>query len=164
MEWIKLWTKSWINGSGRLMTAEKRGIWADLLALAGEAKLRDGTLRYNVGQPMELDYIATVLHLQIETLEAAIDCFKNDINFDDGESRIKVWEDGTIQITNFDRYQSISVGKKKLTGRELQLWELQTLNRLANKHPIEAMNVDKVKEHIAKVVEDSNDDNNQNAV
>ena len=105
MQWIKLWTQGWIFGSGRTMTPEKRGVWVDLLALAGEAKFRDGTLRFEVDKPMTKEWIANTLMLEMETLEACLVAFKSDINADDGQPRINIWEDGTIEITNWEKYQ-----------------------------------------------------------
>lgn len=151
MEWIRLWTQSWINGSGRLMTAEKRGIWADLLALAGEAKLRDGTLRYNIDKPYSKEYIASILNIPLESLEAALVVFQSDLNADNGEPRIKIWEDGTIEITNWAKYQPpVPEGKGKLKGRDLELVQRVEARRLAEKFPIEVANTESIK----KMVED----------
>lgn len=112
-DWIKLYTGKWLRGSGRTMTAEKRGIWADLLALAAETKFRDGTLRFEVGQPMSRDYICSVCLLTREQLDPAIVAFQADINADDGKPRVEIWEDGTIKLNNFERYQAVPDGKGK---------------------------------------------------
>ena len=111
--WIKFFTAKWLYGSGRTMTAEKRGVWADLLALAAETKLRDGTLRFDVGQPMPRDYISNILLLDRETLDACLTAFQGDLNTEDGQARVKVWEDGTIELTNFLRLQEGDKGKDK---------------------------------------------------
>ncbi len=81
MDWIKLYTTKWLYGSGRVMSAEKRGVWADLLALAAETKFRDGTLRFDVGQPMPRDYISNILKITPELLDICIDVFSKDIRF-----------------------------------------------------------------------------------
>lgn len=107
MDWIKLYSRKWLFGSGRAMTPEKRGVWVDLLALAAEAKLRDGTLRLDVGQPMGRDYIASVLMIDRQTLDACLAAYQADKNTDDGRGRIEIWEDGTIEITNWDKYQGM---------------------------------------------------------
>lgn len=126
MDWIKLHSKKWLFGSGRLMTPDKRGVWVDLLALAAESKLRDGTLRHDIDKPMTRDYIASVLLIDRELLDACIVAFHADKNVDDGKGRIEVWDDGTIEITNWDKYQSqpehivakkISIEKAKETKR-----------------------------------------------
>lgn len=109
MDWMKFFTKKWLYGSGRNMSPEKRGVWADLMALAAEAKLRDGSLRFDVGQPMPRDYIAAVLRIDRELLDICINCFSQDYNYEgDGKARIEVWEDGTINLTNFQKYQGVS--------------------------------------------------------
>ena len=38
--WVKLYCDQWLSGSLRGETPELRGIWADLLALAGSGLLR----------------------------------------------------------------------------------------------------------------------------
>ena len=104
--WLKLWSSKWLYGSGRTMTAEKRGVWIDLLALANEVKFRDGTLRFEVDRPMTRDYIANILQIDRHLLDACLVAFQADINTDDGNPRVKVWEDDTIELTNWDKYQS----------------------------------------------------------
>lgn len=145
MDWIKLYTGKWLYGSGRTMTAEQRGVWADLLALAGETKFRDGTLRFDTDKPIPRSYISSLLRISLELLDTCLDIFSKDLNSDDGKPRISIWEDGTIELTNFERFQEVPDPKKKLTGRELELAERQSLNRLASKHPVEAANVPEVK-------------------
>ena len=108
MEWIKLWTRKWLWGSGRNMTPEKRGVWIDILALAAEGKLRDGTLRFDVGQPMSRAWIAASLMIDPQSLDACLAAFQADLNADDSCPRISIWDDGTIQITNWERFQGKS--------------------------------------------------------
>jgi len=156
MEWIKVFTNKWLMGSGRVMTAEKRGIWIDLLVLAGEAKLRDGTLRFDKGKPMSRHYISEILNLNRESLDAAIVVFQNDVNVDDGEARVKVWDDGTIELVNFERYQATPDGKGKdnLTGRQLELTKRKQLLRLTEEFPIEAANSPAVRKIIGATDDD----------
>lgn len=154
MEWIKLWTAKWLYGSGRTMTPEKRGIWADLLALAAETKFRDGTLRFDTNQPMDKTYICAILRLTSEEFDSALVAFKSDINTEDGNPRVKVWEDGTIELTNFTHYQEVPENKKKLSGRELELYQRSQLNKLAEQYPIEAANTPAVR----KIIEGANND------
>ncbi len=120
MDWIKFYTSKWLFGSGRNMTPEKRGVWADFMALAAETKLRDGTLRFDVGQPMPREYIASVLRIPPETLDACIDVFAKDLNTDDHHPRIKIWDDGTIELTNWERFQGrVTFRKDKTKSSEL---------------------------------------------
>jgi len=107
MDWIKFYTGKWLYGSGRAMTAEKRGVWADLMALAAETKFRDGTLRFEVGEPMPRSYIAGLLRIPPDLLDACLTCFTQDVNIDDGQPRVKIWEDGTIELANFGHLQAI---------------------------------------------------------
>lgn len=136
MDWIKLYTQKWIWGSGRMMTPEKRGIWVDLLALAAESKFRDGTLRFEVGQPMPMRWIASTLMIDEDMLKAALEAFKADVNADDKLPRIQVWDDGTIQITNWDKYQ----GKpEKVKAKEAAIEEGRKTRR-STVNAINAMN------------------------
>ena len=103
--WIRFYTGKWLFGSGREMTPEKRAVWADLMALVGETKLRDGALRFDVGRPMSRNYIANVLQIGEDLLDACIAAFKADINSDDGQPRLQEWDDGTLYLTNFVEMQ-----------------------------------------------------------
>lgn len=115
MDWIKLYTGRWLYGSGRAMTAEKRGVWIDLLALAGETKFRDGTLRFEVGKPMTRDWIANTLMIERNTLDVCLIAFQADVNIDDGQPRVRIWDDETIEIVNWNKFQ----GKpEKVTAKE----------------------------------------------
>jgi len=152
MEWIKLYTGKWLYGSGRTMPAEKRGVWMDLLALAAETKFRDGTLRFDVGQPMPRDYIASILRLDRVVLDDSLTVFQTDINADDGKPRITVWDDGTIELTNFARYQAVPEDKKRLLdSRDIELVQRLQARKSARQYPDEAANV--VQEELDKTVE-----------
>ena len=137
MDWIKLHTHKWLYGSGRTMTAEQRGVWADLLALAGETKFRDGSLRFDVDSPMPRAYIAGVLRIPPELLDGCIEVFNADMNISDGLPRVAIWDDGTIMLNNFNGYQSVPTDKQKLDTRGLELYERGQLRRLTNKYPDE---------------------------
>lgn len=151
MEWIKLYTGKWLYGSGRTMTPEKRGVWMDLLSLAAETKFRDGTLRFDVDQPMPRDYIASILRLDRVVLDDSLAVFQADINADDGQSRVKIWDDGTIELTNFSRYQAIPEDKRQLDGRDLDLVQRLQTRKLAKKYPDEAADV--VKDELQAAIE-----------
>lgn len=125
MEWRKFYTRKWIYGSIRLSAPEIRGTFADLIALAGESKLGDGTLRHDVGKPMQREWIASVLMIPVELLDRTIEDGQKDVNVKDGKGRIQVWDDGTIQLTNFSEYQAGNIDQtpveapKKLTQEEI---------------------------------------------
>jgi len=113
-DWMPFYTGKWIYGSTCLHTTAQRGVWASLMALANETKLRDGTLRHDVGKPMARDYISAVLHIDKKELDESIEFFGKDKNADDGKGRIEIWEDGTIELTNFKKLlQRMSGGKKE---------------------------------------------------
>lgn len=140
MDWIKFYTRKWLWGSGRDMSAEERGIWADLMAMAGETKLRDGSLRFDVGKPMPREYIATVLRVPLERFNACLDIYAKDINTEDGSPRIKIWDDGTIELVKFIELQGLSSKEKteqpkEKSQEERDLGEKAYLFRLAKKHP-----------------------------
>jgi len=145
MEWIKFYTGKWLYGSGRTMSAEKRGVWADLMALAAETKFRDGSLRFEVDEPMPRSYICAILRISPDLLDSCIDAFVRDLNTDDGLARISIWDDGTIFLNNFERYQAIPEDKRRLTPREVELLQRKQLNMLGSKFPIEALNIPEVK-------------------
>lgn len=113
MEWFKFYARQWLFGSSRAMTPDKRGVWVDLLSLASETKFRDGTLRHEVGEPMTREYIAAVLKVDRHLLDVCLIAFQADYNLTDGQARIAVWDDGTIEITNWGRYQEKAVKAEK---------------------------------------------------
>jgi len=113
MPWLKVDTSGWLKGSIRKqLTPAQRGVWMDILAMAGDCRLRDGTLRHAEGIPMDRDYIAGVLRIPIELLNETINACQKDKNRADSKSRIAIWDDGTIQISNWERYQSTPLGKE----------------------------------------------------
>jgi len=139
MQWIKFYTGKWLYGSGRTMTPEKRGVWADLMALCGETKLRDGTLRFDVDRPMPRDYIANILQIDRQLFDVCLIAYQADINTDDGQPRVKIWDDGTIELTNFQKYQSPAEGgqkkKDKLSPRQRMALDLATTYKMLDQHP-----------------------------
>lgn len=108
MDWFKVYSKGWLQGSIRQqLTVEQRSVWIDLIALASETKFRDGTLRHGLDVPMPREYIASVLQIPLELLNATIEVCQHDRNFKDGKHRIEIWDDGTIELANFADYQSL---------------------------------------------------------
>lgn len=114
--WFKIDTEGWLQGTVRARgtTAEQRGVFIDLIALASSTRLRDGTLRFAVDSPMDRLWIANTLRIPLPVLNATIEAGQEDKNTRDGRHRIEVWEDGTIELTNFERYQAVPEGKKKV--------------------------------------------------
>ena len=139
--WFKIDTDGWLQGSIRIdLTPEQRGIWIDLLALASNTRLRDGTLRFAPDKPMPRDWIANNLRIPLESLNSTITACQLDKNKEDGRSRIEVWDDGTIEITNFARYQAIPPEKTRPRedSRARELRERHLTRQLAKQYPDEA--------------------------
>lgn len=148
MEWRKFYTRKWLYGSIRLARPDIRGTFADLMALAGESKLGDGTLRHDIGRPMAREWIANVLMIPLELLNETIDDGQNDKNVKDDRSRIVVWDDGTIEITNFTEYQSDANTKKKPPDKSEESKDKMALRRAVQKpelaHKAEEINGNQV--------------------
>lgn len=73
--WLKFWSKEWLEGSVRFdCTAEERGIFADLLALANESRNR-GIIQANETKPFPHHWIAGMLNLSDEVFENALKKF-----------------------------------------------------------------------------------------
>ena len=113
MEWLKMYSRGLLYGTTANMTDSEQATWFKLLAIANETKFRDGSLRFGIGQPMPLTFIATLCHRTVEQVEACIEAYKQDVNTDDSLSRIQIWDDGTLFITNFEKYQATPEGKGK---------------------------------------------------
>ena len=81
----KIDTQGWLKGSIRVdMTAAQRGVFADLIALASDTRLRDGTLRFAYDKPMSRQYIADTLRISLEELNSCIDVCVHDRNISFG--------------------------------------------------------------------------------
>jgi len=145
VDWLKLNSKGILRGSLAISPNTTQLVWIKFLAMANETRNRDGFLHYAEGRPYSRSYIAETCNVSMEALDEAINEFLIDIR--DGISRIQIAEDGTIFLTNFNSYQEPpeGKGKEKLTGRELELYQRAQLNKLAEKFPIEALNVEAVK-------------------
>ena len=96
--WVKLYVEGWLHGSIRWqMTSEERGVWADLLAFAGEIG-QEGLFSDNDNRPIPTDFIANRLNIKPELLEQVITGGLK-------EGRL-IREKGTLKIANWTRYQS----------------------------------------------------------
>jgi len=148
-QWFKVDTAGWLEGSIRAdLDMEQRGIWIDILALASRSRLRDGTLRFAEGKPMAREYIAATLQIPLEKLNKTIEICSEDKNAYDDKHRLEIWGDGTIQITNWERYQAVPLDKKRLPAddREQELAARRSAIKGAYKFPDEAGRViDKIR-------------------
>lgn len=105
MPWFRAYAQSMLRGSvAHTMSLEEQMVWWKLLALARESKCGDGTLRFGWGVPMTRGWIAHECGCKPEVLDRVIQFGMDDQNLDGDGRRIKVWEDGTIELCNFRDY------------------------------------------------------------
>lgn len=96
--WVKLWVTGWLHGSIRWqLDPSERGVWADLLCLAGECG-QEGKICDNDGRPYPRDFIANQLNIPQALLDQTIAKCKHEGRLDD--------KDEVIVITNWQTYQS----------------------------------------------------------
>jgi hypothetical protein len=124
MDWLKLDNKGILRGSLAQSDYTTQLIWIKMLAMANETRDRDGYLRYAIGKPYSLEYIAQICNVTMAELENAIDLFEDDVRA--GKSRIQFAEDGSIFLSNWNYYQTssekriakqIAIAKAKQTKR-----------------------------------------------
>jgi len=97
--WIKIYCDKWLTGTLREETSELRGIWTDVLALAGNLTYGDtGKISLPNGVPLTDEQIAGVLKIKLkEWMEAKKRLLKTD--------RIQL-KDGVLCVVNWEKYQS----------------------------------------------------------
>lgn len=102
--WIKLWTEEWLDGSVRAeLEPDERGIFIDLLALAGRSR-QPGVIQRNPNTPFSHSAIAARLQAPVELLERALTkCIAQD--------RLNENSDG-IHVVNWNYYQALYTQKR----------------------------------------------------
>jgi len=124
------------------MTMEERSVWADLLAMASESRVR-GVICRAVNIPYSRDYIANFLEVPIEILNSTIGKCLADKNAQDASHRIEIDEFGCIHVTNWEKYQTVPENARSKKdnppedGRERELRERRKARQLAAKYPDE---------------------------
>lgn len=118
MDWFKVYSKGILYGTTAMMSDLEQATWFKMLSLANETKFRDGSLRFGENMPMTRAYLATLFHRSIEQLDSCIERYKNDVNIDNSTPRLVEWEDGTLFITNFEKYQAPPDYAKPKQSRE----------------------------------------------
>lgn len=109
--WLKLYADAWLRGTLREETAETRGVWGDLLALAADSAYGDeGMIQLAPGVGLTDVQIEDILQLTKEEWGAA----KPRLVVTD---RIKVVDGNCIQIVNWKRYQSEYSRQKQYRGK-----------------------------------------------
>ncbi len=103
--WVKLYVTGWLHGSIRWqLTSEERGVWADLLAFAGEIG-QEGRFCDNDGRAFPRDFMANRLNIKKTLLDTVIAK-----SLDEG----RITEtDGVLKLTNWGHYQSEYDRQKK---------------------------------------------------
>lgn len=108
--WVKLHVTGWLHGSIRWqLEPAERGVWADLIALAGECG-KDGAIVDNDDGPLPLSFIANQLNIPAALLDSTLAKCQ-------AENRI-IFKDGTISLVNWAAYQSEYDRQKKYRGQE----------------------------------------------
>ena len=98
--WIKVYTDKWLQGTLREESPEIRGVWIDLLALAGSGQYGDtGEVKLTNGVGFTDKQIADILNIRIYLWRKAKKRFLE-------TERIKVSPRGAISISNWSKYQS----------------------------------------------------------
>ena len=96
--WVKFWVTGWLHGSIRWqLDPSERGVWADLICLAGECG-QDGKICDNDGRPYPRDFIANQLNIPQILLDRTIAKCRHEGRLDD--------RDDVIIVTNWKNYQS----------------------------------------------------------
>ena len=108
--WVKLYVTGWLHGSIRWQfSAEERGVWADLLAFAGEIG-HEGAFCDNDNRPLPRDFIANRLNIKLSLLEAVIGkCLE--------EGRL-IEDNSVLRLANWNRYQSEYDRQKKFRQKQ----------------------------------------------
>lgn len=99
MKWIRLWIEETLKGTtfDELNLAE-RGGWFSLLILAGNSQT-PGIIEIRKGKPYKLETLAELINCSVEELKTIIEKLVT-------VGKIKVLDDGRIQIVNWDKYQT----------------------------------------------------------
>ena len=98
--WVKIYVDKWLRGTLREETASTRGIWIDILTLAGDSAFGDvGEIKLGTNVGMTDEQISKILFINLKewltTKQRLIET-----------ERIKIKKNNTIMILNWDKYQS----------------------------------------------------------
>ena len=98
--WIKVYCDKWLEGSLREENSDIRGVWIDLLALAGAGRYGDdGEIKLSNGEGLTNKQISHILVIKLSLWRRAKARFLE-------TDRIKITEKGAISIINWSKYQS----------------------------------------------------------
>ena len=98
MTWVKFHITGWLHGSIRWqLEADERGVWADLIVLAGEC-LAGGKICDNDGVGYPMPFIANQLNIPLELLGRTVAKCKHEGRLAD--------RDDMLEIVHWTTYQS----------------------------------------------------------
>lgn len=98
--WIKVYCDKWLDGTLRDEAPEIRGVWIDLLVLAGAGRYGDsGEVKLSNSVGLTDNQIADVLRIDLSLWQRAKKRFLI-------TDRIKITAKGAISIINWSKYQS----------------------------------------------------------
>lgn len=98
--WIKVYCDKWLEGSLREESSDIRGVWIDLLTLAGAGRYGDnGEIKLTNGEGLTNTQISHILAIKLSLWRWAKARFLE-------TDRIKITEKGAICIINWAKYQS----------------------------------------------------------
>lgn len=104
--WIKIYCGNWLRGSLRQDTPALRGIWADVLALAGDLSYgEDGVIKLAENVGLTDNQIAGILCISLNEWAVAKARLLETV-------RIRVNQNNTIEVVNWKVYQS-EYGRQK---------------------------------------------------
>lgn len=138
-DWFKLHTDGWLRGSIRVqLTPAERSIWADLLALASESRVR-GVVCLSKDIPYPIEMLSSTLQVPLNDLQSTIDKCSKDRNKDEDGYRLRIDEHGCIVINNFDYYNTTTGCRQRETQEEKELRERRLLSQMVRKYPEDAV-------------------------
>ena len=99
-KWIKVYCNKWLSGTIRKETPDVRGVWIDLLTLAGSGQFGDiGEVKLSNGVGLTDSQIAEILHISRALWRKSKQRFLQ-------SQRIEITPKGAISIANWSKYQS----------------------------------------------------------
>ena len=105
-DWFKLYTGGVLRGTiVATMSYEEQLCWIRLLAFASECRDR-GIIRRAKGLPFERKDLAGHIGMPEFLVNTTIEKCIKDENADDARTRIMILPDGSLQIANWEKYQS----------------------------------------------------------
>ncbi len=97
--WVKVYCDKWLDGSLRDESPEIRGVWIDLLVLAGAGRYGDsGEVKLSNSVGLTDNQIADILAISLSLWHQAKNRFLE-------TERIRITEKGVISIINWRKYQ-----------------------------------------------------------